>query len=302
MALQILQGATGYVNPSVSILDTGWTISGIYAIHSSCNAGLITSKSSLGLIVGRQYTFTYTVDNYINGTVQAVAGSTAGTVRSAAGTYTETLTVTGAPVLSFYSDGSLRISVLSFYDTETGPTSGTTIQFNEGANQWGSDQSYQPDLMIKFLDQFMSVKNGGLWAHDTNDLTGNFYGVQYPAMVTFVVNVDYKKDKIFYNFRVDGKGKWYAPNLTTVGSNQFPNGMKSRLKKNNFSQIDGKLWSAIMGDLLDPNFATSTEVEALFKGRRMQGGWLICQFQCDDMGDVDFSSVEVYYDEVFRAF
>lgn len=301
MALTILQNDIGYVDLPTSAVDTGWVISGIYAIHSSCNSGIIKNKVPVGLVVGKTYTVTYTVDNYSSGTVKLILGTTNGTVRSANGTYSETLVCAGAPTMTFFSDGNLRISLLNFYDIESGVVPGTTITFNEAENQWGSDQPFQPEVMIKFVDGFFTIKNGQMWEHNTNPVRGNFYGQDYPALVTFIVNVDYKKDKIFYNFRIDGKGKWFAPSLTTAGSNQFPNGMLSRLKKNNVKQIDGKLWAEILGDINDPNFTGPTaQLDALFGGRKMQGGWLIVSMRCDDTNEVNLDSIETYYTTVFR--
>lgn len=301
MSLQIQQNSTGFVNPSVSILDNGWSISGIYGNHVSCNSGYIKSIGSLGLIVGREYTVTYTVTNYVSGMVRMYAGTSPAAIVHANGTYTENIICTFNAQLSFFSDGTLSISKVMFYDTATGVTPGTTISFNEGANQWGTDYSFHPEVMIKFLDQFLTVKNGGVWLHDSNPIRGNFYGVQYPAQVTLVVNQSYQKDKLYYNLRLDAKGKWYAPNIQTVGSNQFPNGMLSRLKKNNVKLIDGKLWASFLRDVSDPNFASQPELNALFGGRMLQGGWLIIDFQCDDTNAVDFSSAEFYFTFVERS-
>lgn len=306
MAFQIVLNKTGYVNPAISALDTGWTISTIYAIHVACNSGSIISLTPLGLIIGRQYTFTYTIDQYSSGGVKVICGASNGTNRTANGTYTQTLTCTTIAQVSFLSDGGLRLSKFKFYDTLLGPTAGVTISFNEGNNQWGTDYSYQPEILLKFIDQFLTIKNGGLWLHETNETRGNFYGVQYPAEIDIVINTVYQKDKLFYNLRLDAKGKWYAPILQTVGSNQFPNGMVSRLKKNNFKQIDGKLWAEILNDINDPNFATITDpneraLQALFNGRKMQGGWMLVTFRCDDTTRTEISSLETYYINVERS-
>jgi hypothetical protein len=301
MSLIVTQNQIGYVDPATSALDTGWTISSIYAVHQSCNSGFIKSITSLGLIVGHQYTITYTVSDYISGGVKVVCGADNGVNRTANGTYTETLTCTTIPQLSFFSDGALKISLLSFYDVEDGSSSGTTITFNEGANQWGSDQPFHPEFMIKFLDQFLTVKNGQVWLHDSNPVRGNFYGQDNPAEVIFIVNKDYKIDKLFYNLRINGKGKWYAPDITIPSTNQFPNGMLSRLKKNNVQQIDGKLWAEILKDITDPNFATSTELDSLFNGRMLQGPWMILHLKCDDTGAVDLSAIDTYFDYVNRT-
>lgn len=301
MSLTIFQNQIGYVDPATSILDTGWTISGEYAQHQSCNSGSIKSITSLGLIVGHQYTITYEVSDYNSGIVRVVCGANNGLNRSANGVYTETLTCTTVPQISFFSDGALKIRQLKFYDATESVVNGTTITFNESVNQWGSDQPFHPEFMIKFLDQFLTVKNGQIWLHDSNPVRGNFYGQDNPAEVIFIVNKDYKIDKLFYNLRINGKGKWYAPDLTIPPTNQFPNGMLSRLKKNNFSQIDGKLWAEILNDISDPNFATSTDLDTLFNGRKMQGPWMAVHLKCDDTGAVDLSSVDTYFTHVNRS-
>lgn len=306
MALEIIQNQTGYVNPFVSAVDTGWTISDIYAIHKPCNAGSIKSLTSLGVVVGQAYTITYTVDNYVSGYVRVIAGDTEGLSRTANGTYTETITVTSIAQISFYSDGDLRVSVLKFFNESEGLVAGKTVSFNEGENKWGADFSFHPEFMIKFLDQFLSVKNGSLWLHDSNPVRGNFYGEQFPATVELVINIDYKKDKLFYNLRIDGKGKWYAPVIEVAASDQFPNGMQSRLKRDNVKLINGKLWADFLRDLNDPNFATISNptqraVTALYNGRMLQGPWMVIQMRCDDTTETYIASMEVYYDDVERS-
>lgn len=305
MSINIIQNTTGYCNPSVSILTTGWTITGIYASHESCNSGLIKSQNALGIIVGHQYVIKYTVDNYSSGQVYAILGGTTGTARTANDTYTETLTCTTTAQLSFFSDGGLRISLLSFYDVADGLVNGTTVCFNEKYNRWTPEYSFIPELMIKFIDDLFSIKNGQLWMHNQNPIVNNFYGVQYSSKITFIVNQDYQREKIYYNFRLDAKGNWYMPNITTPISNQFPNGMLTQLKKNNFKLIDNKLRADLLNDVSDPNFATISDpvqrrLAALFGGRKMQGGWLIVDLVCDDTSMHEISSVEVYYTDIFR--
>lgn len=301
MPLQIIQGQTGYINPGVSILSTGWSISGIYATHESCNNGYITSLTSLGLVIGRQYNITYTVDNYKNGSVNLVLGANNGTSRTANGTYSETLTCTTTAQMRFFSDGSLRISVLKFYDTVIGFQTGTTVSFNEGENKWGAEYSFKGEQIIKFIDGLFTLKNGQLYEHNTNPIRNNFYGEQFSSQLTIIANKDYFKEKMWFNMRLDSKGNWYAPVLTTPVSNQFPNGMISRLKKNNFSLVSGKLWASILRDYSDPNFAASTQVQALFNARMMQGAWLIIEMQNDDTTEARIASIEIYYSDTERA-
>lgn len=305
MSLQVIQNTTGYMNPGAEILDTGWAISDIYAIHTSCNAGTMT-MTNLPLVVGKQYTIAYTVDNYSSGSVKAILGTTNGTSRTANGTYTETLTCLTTGQLSFYSDGALRISVLSIYDPSVALSPGTTISFNERAERWTEEASYNPELMIKFIDSLFSVKNGQLWLHNDNPVRGNFYGQQYPAQVTFIVNQEYQANKLWYNMRLDSVGNWYVKSMDIVPSDQFPNGMHTEISKSNFKSIDGKLWADILRDMNDPSFSTIPDIglrnaSALFRGRMMQGGYLIVTMQCDDMTAASLSSAEFYYIDVQKS-
>lgn len=306
MSLQIIQNTTGFVNIPIAASDTGWQISNGYAVHSACNSGFIISLTDFGLIVGRSYVFTYTVDNYSSGNVQLYAGTLAGTNRNAAGTYTETLVQAANTTLSLFSDGNLRAGTLKFYDLLLGPQAAQVISFHDKMNKWTSDYEFENDCMTKFIDSFISWKDGELWLHNTNPVQGNLYGVQYSPKITLIVNQEYQKEKLYYNFRMDAVGNWYIPSMTTPNSNQFPNGMLSELKKNNLKLKDNKLWADILNDVNDPNFATISNpaqrrLSALFGGRKMQGGWLIVNLQCDDTTYSEISSIETFYEETERS-
>jgi hypothetical protein len=305
MSLTIVQNKTGFVNAPVAATDTGWSISEGFGVHVACQSGSITSLTNFGLVIGRQYIFTYTVDQLTSGEVHILAGTAAGTNRTTNGTFTQTLTQTGDTTLSFFSDGNLRISAIKFYDLLLGPQDAQVISFFDKANKWTADYQYSNDVMAKFIDSFVSWKDGALWVHNTNPIQNNLYGVQYSSKITIIVNVDYQKEKLYYNFRMDAVGNWYMPSISTPDSNQFPNGMLTQLKKNNFKLIDNKLWSSILNDVNDPNFATISDptqrrLAALFGGRKMQGGWLIVDLQCDSTEYHEISSISTYYTDVYR--
>lgn len=90
---------------------TGWTISGGTA---SCD-GTQTSDSDLTqaitLVDGSDYAVTYTVSGLTAGTITPVVGGTAGTARSANGTYTETITASSTDELSLRADADFTGSV-----------------------------------------------------------------------------------------------------------------------------------------------------------------------------------------------
>lgn len=306
MAFQIVQGTTGYVDPAVAILDSGWSVDGVYARHTPCNQGEMNALVDFGLQIGRNYVFEYVVDQYVSGGVFLIAGDTFGTNRTAAGTYTETLFTANSPLLHFFSDGELRIRNLSFYDALLGPQSGRTLTFNERANKWVQEWSWQSEMMVKFIDKLFGFLNGELWRFNVNPVMNTFFGVKYPAQVTFISNQDYEKGKLWFNMRMDSTGNWYAPSLVIPPNDQFPNGMQSVLTSKNIKSIDGKMWADILRDFTDPNFAYITDpalrkANALFRGRMMQGGYLIVTLQNDDVTEATLSSVEIYYIDVLKS-
>lgn len=294
MSLTIFQNQIGYVDPATSILDTGWTISGEYAQHQSCNSGSIKSITSLGLIVGHQYTITYTVSDYISGSVKVVCGASNGLNRASNGTYTETLTCTTIPQLSFFSDGALKISLLSFYDTESGTQSGATICFNEKYNTWTTEYSAMPELWIKFIDQLYSVKNGQLWQHNTNETRNNFYGEQFSSKITFYINVNPEVVKNFYTMRQRSTSAWGSPNdgdINILSYKGKPNGQKSRLKKGNYRNLMGDFYADFLRDLSDPRFIDPND--ALFKGAVLAGTVMEVTIENNDVTLVRLVEVDV---------
>lgn len=297
MSFNIIQGTTGYLQPAIAAVDQGWTISGGYALHTSCNAGKISSITSLGLIVGRQYTFNYTVDQYTSGEVNILCGATAGASRTANGTYTETLTCTTIAELFFYSNGGLRLSELMFYDTILGPVAGTTISFNPKNNQWGCEYSYQQEVYIRFKNQFYSLKNGGLWQHNVNPVRNNFNGVQYVSEIQLYANIDPTNVKLWWSMRVQSNRVWYCKNygdLLILPVEERPAGMSSRLTKNRYKNYQGSYFADFLRNILDPRF-TGTQVAALFNAEPLRGRVMEVLLTNDDtievvLFEVDFKS------------
>lgn len=294
MSLQIAQNTIGYVNPSVAIVDTGWTISGILANHASCNSGFIKSNTSLGLVVGREYTVTYKVSNYTNGQVYVLLGSAVGTSRIANGSYTETLTCTNTAQISFFSDGTLSISNVMFYDTLTGDTPGTTLCFNEKANRWTTEYSAVPEVWIKFVDNLFSIKNGALWLHNSNEVRNNFYNTQYTSKITFYININPETVKNFYSIRQQGTSPWGSPNDGDISIQAYQGkskGQLSRLKAGNYRTLQGDFFADFLRDLSDPRFGST--LDALFNGADLQGKVMEITIENTDITTVRLVEVDV---------
>jgi len=307
MAIQIVQGQNTLIDPQVTYADSGWSVSGGYANHLACFAGTIVSISNYPFIDGTSYDISYLVSNYQSGTINSLLGSNAGVSNNTNGTFTDTITYHTGDVLKFYSDGALSVSAIQIAEHLDSPIqNASTFAFHEPSNRWVEGYDFVPELMTRFGDSFFTFLNGQMWEHETNPVAGSFYGTKYPSTITFIINSEYDRDKIFYNIRLDAKGNWSAPTLQTPDNNQFPFGMLSRLKTNNFKLIDGKLYAAFLGDINDPNFASinpvnERQLQALFRGRKLQGGWLVITMYCNDDAPCEMSSVEVYYTDVFRS-
>lgn len=300
--IAIQYGQTALIDPQIEYADSGWVIDGQYATHYPCFAGNMDYTPTLPFIDGKQYDFTYVVDGYNSGSVKLKFGGVDGTSHSANGTFTDTFEYSDGDILQFYSDGSLRVTLLSIAEhLEAVVQNATTFAFHEPTNKWVENYSWAPEAMINFGKRFFTLINGQLWEHETNPIAGNFYGTKYPAQITFVLNKEYEKDKLWQNLRMDAKGAWYAPVVTTPATNQFPRGMATRIKKNNVALIDGKLWADVMRDINDPNFAGQPAVEVVYKGRQMQGGVLEVTLECNDITQSEIISAEFYYTDTERS-
>ena len=95
--------------------DTSWLLD----YETTISGGVLTFDTSdvrvvlqdVGFVVGDSYEITYTISSYTSGSVTVYAGLTAGTSRSAAGTYTETITCSGDSYLRFIAPSGTVLSI-----------------------------------------------------------------------------------------------------------------------------------------------------------------------------------------------
>ncbi len=105
-----------------------WTIANGVASANAAAANTALGQNFTGITPGKAYQITFTLSNYTSGNVRPEMGS-AGTVRSANGTYTETLVATTAtfrlnPQTTFTGD----IDNVSVTQLNTPPSSGTATE------------------------------------------------------------------------------------------------------------------------------------------------------------------------------
>jgi hypothetical protein len=94
-----------------------------------------------------------------------------------------------------------------------------------------------------------SYKGGELWVHDENEIRNNFFGVQYPSVVTPVLNNQGDLIKVWQSLGLesiqDNKGNDWSVNF----SNDY--GQKSKLVPQNFALKERQWFSEIKRDTTD---------------------------------------------------
>ena len=91
---------------------TGWTIA---AGVANCDGSQVAPSSvyqNAGLVIGQKYRITFTISNYVAGTIAPACGTGAiGTYRSANGTYTEILTCAGSSYIFIGGDADFEADI-----------------------------------------------------------------------------------------------------------------------------------------------------------------------------------------------
>lgn len=284
-------------DPTVDFLDSGWVLTGGYAIHFPCNPGYLNyagNFAQLGLILGDQYDINYLLDQYNSGNVYPILGGNSGTPRTANGTYTDTITWDGTNNLQFYSNGALRISELSIANHLQNPDNGQTIVWSEKLKQWRGYYSFEPEFMLRYGEKFFTFKGGALWLNNSNTLYNNFFGVQYGSVITFFINIDNQIVKNFFNIRQIASEAWGSANMGDIFILPYqgkPNGQQSRLKVGNYRNLQGDFFSDFLRDMSDPRFYS--QLTALFEGAELQGHVLQITLENTSANLVRLVSVDV---------
>lgn len=267
----------------------GWTVSQGTAIHSGCNSGYI--RLNIDLSSSTNWTFRYNISNLTSGTVNIVVNGVSGIVRSMAGIYEEEFVVNDPNALiQFYATGETSLQILQIYP-ESEAQDGTTFAFNEDNDRWVTYYSYMPEFMAKFINSFFAFDNGRLWEQNVNEVRNNFFGVQYPSVITFYCNLNPTEVKNFYSMRQKSNKVWSVPSIEIPARYGKPNGQKSRLKTGRFRNLQGDWFSDFLRDMEDSRFVTT--LDALMKGAELQGNYMKITIQNDDTTEVKLFSVDI---------
>lgn len=113
----------------------GWSVSGGVAVRVP-NAATTNLSKTLVIVPGKPYQVSYTVLNYVAGTVQPTVGTTTGTVRSANGSYSEII-IAGAgtgTLLQANPAGSFQVDNWTIREVWDGTFSEGMCRFNGVSN------------------------------------------------------------------------------------------------------------------------------------------------------------------------
>jgi hypothetical protein len=217
--------------------------------------------------------------------------------------------------ISFFNDVSRALQsqsdkrVYSCYDRQkdefvvTYPSLGITLSFNEtlygdaGKNRWMTHYSFIPDYYGIQGNRFVSLKDGELWAHDTNSQRTSFYGVVYGCGVDYYVNNQPDAKKMFWGMRQKGTDIFVtAERGITVFEGEAT--MVSELRQDHFSRLEGDWWADMLRDIDDPEFIGITPpalrtVTALLNGRVLRGDYMLIKLRNYNTNQVTLFSVNV---------
>jgi hypothetical protein len=288
-----LQNTAITLDPNELATFQGWTISNGIAYHSGCFAGYVTLRN-IEVEAGKTYIVKYNVEEYANGVVYPVVGGVSGTSESSLGEKETTIEVPEDATdlrIRFYSDGELAISYMAIYPQLEEADNAVTLAFNSENNRWTTYYDFKPDMMIKFVNDLFSWKDGRLYKHNSNETRNNFYGVQYYSEVEIIFNIEPYEVKNLYSIRVNSNLAFSVENVYIRPIVGKQSGQQSRIKKNNFAKLSGQ-WSAdFLRNMLDP--LQPTELDALFKGNPLQGTVASITLRSTDTTEVRLVSIDI---------
>lgn len=84
-----------------------------------------------------------------------------------------------------------------------------TITYDEKVKGWTSFHSFIPEEMVSLNGRFFSFKDGQLYLHNDDSVNrNNFYGVDYPSKLAFMVNESPSIVKEMKALKLEGNASW----------------------------------------------------------------------------------------------
>lgn len=301
MAIAVQNEGINRISILTEMASTGWTVANGMLIHEEGKEGFAILLSEF-IEKGKVYKIRYTINDYESGLLIPLVGTAAGIQRNAAGTFEEEIEALEDGTISFFSNGKISISYLFI---SQGTIKGETMVFSEKGMKWVGSYGFVPDRFIRYKGILFAHKDATLFEHNKSAVRNEFYGEKFPSKIRFISNESYKLNKVFFGIKIDSVGAWQVDRIRTNKTDQFPNGMESRLPVKNIKLMDGKYWADFFRDMKDPAFHTISDKErrelvALNEGRMLQGNYLEIEMSCDTDKEMKLVSVSVYSAPVGR--
>lgn len=265
--------------------DNGWSFSEGSAIHQRWNEGYLDNFIFRPL-PDMLYRISVEVSGLSNGTLKIGLGGVEEDI-SSNGIHVVSLETISSGPLYLWSDADVTVSRLVVYE---GVTSSSTLLFNEQNNQFVGYRSYTADMLTKFIDEFISFKNGSLWIHDRSEERNTFYGQTYPSEISFYVNIESSRNKDYFSIRLEGNDTWSAK-IELPPREGNAKGQASRIKKGRYKFEKGVYYADFLRDMNDPRF--DSEIDALMKGAYLQGKYMKVTLTNLNTNHVKLAAVEV---------
>lgn len=186
-----------------------------------------------------------------------------------------------------------------------GEVESQTLGFDEVKNGWASRYTFTPENYGRVGLELFSFKNGRLYRHFTGDNYANFYGVQWWASIRFISNNLPRAEKIFWSTRVRANAKPFYFDIVTPANYNYVNGMRSRLRAERWSPLEGAYWADLLRDMYDPSAefealgaitSSTRQKRALLKGRPLRGEVLDIDLRPNDPSSYfEVQSADVYF-------
>jgi len=302
MGFTTLENTPIDINLVTQSVTTGWSFSGGIATHEACNAGSIF-LNGYTIEAGQTYEITYQITSITGSAgvlyLQAFMGTTAGTQRTTAGFFTETLLCAGAsPRLRFYSTADCVVSIFDIKNTatDTNQKQKNNIVYSELTNKWTSFYTYNPDCGFGLFINLYTFKNGNLYLHQNNSASRNsFYGTQYKTIINLPYNQNVSFPNTFESISIQGNMLM----ITTTEGIETSLGQLSDLIAEDFTkstltdgvtsvtvnEVEGVYSASFMRDI--------NSVGGLVNGDVLKGNWLLIEITTTESTRLRLFSVAV---------
>lgn len=278
--------------------DTGWTIDGVIATHSSCNAGTL-HLTAYTITPGVTYTITYEVLSISGGSVQFTLGGNNGAAITTAGFVTQTI-VAGSGDTYFFSNANCQITIFNLQINPVPITNyqQNTIAFSERTGKWGAWYTMVPDIGDSLFVRLYTFNQGRGYFHESNsNQRGNLFGIQYPATVIFSTNQQPTIAKTFIGINYQSNKLVVTPSAgIATSANQL-----SELIAQDFVQQqynDGSVAYEVEG-LYQTSFLRDMNVD-IINGPQLKGNWLTIGLQSPS-GVLNLFSTEILYVHSYQS-